>query len=131
MLYIKIFNESGEAASVEALSNPVYVYVQPRNGRVLRCERRLAQGVLDVTGSKIYQLQDKAPVPGAVATAAVITTAEYQELEATLGQTDPEDEIPEVPEGAEGETIMTRAELTAKVLELDEAMEMILSGVTE
>ena len=131
MLYIKIFNESGEAASVEALSNPVYVYVQPRNGRVLRCEKRLAQGVLDVTESKIYQLQDKAAVPGAVATAAVITTAEYQELEDTLGQTDPEDEIPEVPEGAEGETIMTRAELTAKVLELDEALEMLLTGVTE
>lgn len=131
MLYIKIFNESGEEASVEALSNPVYVYVQPRNGRVLRCEKRLAQGVLDVTGSHIYQLQDKAAVPGAVATAAVITTAEYQELEVTLGQTDPEDEIPEVPEGAEGDTIMTRAELTAKVLELDEALEMLLTGVTE
>ena len=40
---------------------------------------------------------------------------------------DPEDTAPEVE--AEGETPMTRAELTAKVNELDEALNLILSGV--
>ena len=53
------------------------------------------------------------------------TYSEYEEI------VDPEDTTPEVPEGIDETTIMTRAELTEKVNELDEAMRLILSGVTE
>ena len=132
MIYIKILNEAGETAAVEALESPVYVFINPKNGRLLRCMEVLAQGVLDKTGSVIYQLQGKAPIDRAVATAVVITTAEYYELEATLGtEEDPEDTTPEIPEGTEESDIMTRAQLTEKVNELDEAMALLLSGVTE
>ena len=56
--------------------------------------------------------------------------APYTYIEYEEPTDDPEDTAPEIPEGAETEP-MTRAELTEKVLELDEALGMILSGVTE
>lgn len=133
-IYIKVLDTAGEAASVEKLTPPVYVCKQPRNGLIIRCIDTMAQGVLDVTGDKIYQLKGTEPIEQAVATAVIITTAEYEELMATLGTgstPDPEDTVPEVPEGTDKTTIMTRAELTEKVNELDEAIELLLSGVTE
>lgn len=55
----------------------------------------------------------------------------YSEYEEVIDSSDPEDITPEIPEGADESSIMTRAQLTDKVNELDEALEMILSGVTE
>lgn len=131
MIHIKIYDPGGTVAAVEALSDPVYVWVQPRNGRVLRCVEPVAQGIVSADGAVIYQLEGRETLPGAHPTAAVITTAEYEELLATMDSTDTEDTAPEVPEGTDEAEIMTRAELTAKVNELDEALEMILLGVTE
>lgn len=55
----------------------------------------------------------------------------YVEYVPPVESDDYEDIIPIVPDGDEEQVIMTRAELTAKVTELDEALNMILSGVTE
>lgn len=132
MLYIKILDTDGIATSVEALENPVYVYTQPKNGLVVRCSSVRAQGVLDKTGSVIYQLQGKETIDRAVANAVMITTAEYYELEAILGtEEDPEDINPEIPEDTTEEEVLTRAELTTKVSELEEqlAAAKILLGV--
>lgn len=133
-IYIKIMDDTGEIVAVEELIDPVYVYKQPSNGEIVRCIDTLAQGVLDAKGADIYQLYGKEPVDRAVATAVVITTAEYDELLLSLGTSedvDEEDTDPEVPEGTDATQIMTRAELTEKVNELGEAMELLLSGVTE
>ena len=119
-IYIKVLDDSGNAASVEELTNPVYVYKQPNNGLIVRCIDTLAQGVLDAKGEKIYQLEGKEAIDRASATAVIITTAEYEELAATLGTDtgeDPEDTDPAVPEDSEEEP-MTRAELTAAVNQL-------------
>jgi hypothetical protein len=62
---------------------------------------------------------------------APYTYSEYEEPINTNGPADPEDTDPETPEGTDESVIMTRAELTDKVNELDEAIELILSGVTE
>ena len=133
-IYIKIMDDTGEIVAVEELIDPVYVYKQPSNGEIVRCIDTLAQGVLDAEGANIYQLYGKEPVDRAVATAMVITTAEYDELLLSLGTSEDEDEEdtdPEVPEGTDATQIMTRAELTEKVNELGKAMELLLSGVTE
>ena len=133
-IYIKIMDDTGEIVAVEELIDPVYVYKQPSNGEIVRCIDTLAQGVLDAEGANIYQLYGKEPVDRAVATAMVITTAEYDELLLSLGTSEDEDEEdtdPEVPEGTDATQIMTRAELTEKVNERGEAMELLLSGVTE
>lgn len=84
-IYIKVLDDSGNAASVEELTNPAYVYKQPSNGLIVRCIETLAQGVLDAAGEKIYQLEGKEAIDRATATAVIITTAEYEELAATLG----------------------------------------------
>lgn len=57
---------------------------------------------------------------------APYTYVEYEEP-----TDDPEDTNPEVEEGTNESSVMTRAELTEKVNELDEALNMILTGVTE
>lgn len=134
-IYIKIIDDTGAAVSVEELTEPVYVYKQPSNGLIVRCIDTLAQGVLDAAGEKIYQLEGKAALDRAAATAVIITTAEYEELAATLGtdDEDPEDTSPEVPEDSETEP-MTRAELTEAVTQLaaDQAAlaEAIEKGLT-
>ena len=131
MVYIKVLDDQGNLRQAEALEMPVYVYVQERNGRILRCIPAKAQGILSADGTVILQLSGKNAVPGTEGTAEVITEAEYLELLAALHQPeDPEDTSPELPEEAP-EQIFTRAELTRKVLELDEALELLLSGVTE
>ena len=84
-IYIKVLDDSGNAASVEELTNPVYVYKQPSNGLIVRCIETLAQGVLDAKGEQIYQLQGKETIDRATATAVIITTAEYEELAAATG----------------------------------------------
>ena len=123
-IYIKVLEDSGNAASVEELTNPVYVYKQPSNGLIVRCIETLAQGVLDAAGEKIYQLEGKEAIDRATATAVIITTAEYEELAATLGADtgqDPEDTDPVLPDDTEEEP-MTRAELTAAVNQLTAAL---------
>ena len=132
MVYIKIVNQDG-TVSLKVMETAVYVYVQPENGRILRCIREKAQGILNAEGTEIYQLMDKAPVPGATAQVQLITLGEYNELLGAMDQPemDPEDEAPQIPEDAPEMTVLTRAELTAKVMELDEAIDMLLTGVTE
>lgn len=117
-IYIKIMDDTGAVVAVEELAPPVYVYKQPGNGEIVRCIETLAQGVLDAEGANIYQLHGKEPVDRAVATAMVITTAEYDELLLSLETSeseDKEDTEPEVPEGGGAGEVMTRAELTAAV----------------
>ena len=120
-IYIKIMDNTGSVVAVEELTPPVYVYKQPSNGEIVRCIDTLAQGVLDAEGANIYQLYGKEPVDRAVATAMVITTAEYDELLLSLGNSEDEDEEdtePETPEGGDAGEVMTRAELTAAVNQL-------------
>ena len=119
-IYIKIVDDAGAAVTAEELTSPVYVCKQEGNGQIVRCVETKAQGVLDAEGANIYQLYGKEPIDRAVATATVITAAEYEELLPTLGTTDEdkEDTEPEVPEGGAADEVMTRAELTAAVNQL-------------
>lgn len=137
--YIKIMDATGAAVAVEELTPPVYVYAQPRNGKIVRCVKPLAQAVMDATGTSIYQLQGKPPIDRAVGTAVEITTAEYDELLAALGGAQGGDEDddasePETPEEGTTGAPMTRQELTAAVQQLaaDQTalMEAIQKGLT-
>ena len=132
MQYFMLFDPDGAFVNLEEHPRPVYVFVQEGNGRVLRCVPEKAQGILNLKGTEIYRLEGKAPVPGEAGTAVKITLAEYLEKTAQMEPPDdPEDTSPEVPEETGPEKIMTRAELTEKVMQLDEALELLLSGVTE
>ena len=97
-IYIKIMDDTGIVVAVEALTPPVYVYKQPSNGEIVRCIDTQAQGVLDAEGANIYQLYGKETIDRAVATAMVITTAEYDELLLSLGTSEDEDKEDTEPE---------------------------------
>lgn len=63
MLYVKIL-DGGEIVGAEALDTPAYVKYQTRNHVIVRCSELDAQGILSKGGDEIYQLQDKAALPG-------------------------------------------------------------------
>lgn len=134
MIYIKV-SENDVVIAAEAHENPVYVRHQP-NGVNVRCHEVKAEGILSVDGSEIYQIVGKPAMEGATKMAEVITTDEYLnlvvELENNIPDNDDEEDInPEVPDGGTEEQILTRAELTAKVAELEEQLvaTKILLGV--
>ena len=95
MVYFKILSADGTVKSVEALADPVYVCWQTRNGILIRCDKRDAQGVMSGDGNTIYQLQGK-QLSGVesdeLLSAVSITLAEYEELAAQVGTTDPDDD---------------------------------------
>lgn len=129
MLYIKVLQDD-KIVSVEAHSNPIYVRKQA-NGVNVRCNEVHAQGLLSVDGSVIYQLPDTEIISDANLVAEIITTTEYLNLVDSLEVPDVEDTDPVIPEDSEGEVILTRAELTQRVSELEEqlAATKILLGV--
>lgn len=130
MLCVKIM--SGETMiGLEAIDSPVYVMLQ-KNNVVVRCLEPMAQGIVSLDGSEIYQLDGKTSLGDGYSLAVPITLAEYDELAANYERDeDPEDTNPEVPDGTVEGDVLTRAQLTAKVAELEEqlAATKILLGV--
>lgn len=130
MLYVKIMSDE-TMIGLEAIESPVYVKRQEKNNKPIRCSEPQAQGILSLDGSTIYQLDGKTGMGDGYDTAVIITMAEYDELANDWETTDPEDTDPEVPEDTTEEEILTRAQLTAKVAELEEQLSAtkILLGV--
>ncbi len=110
----------------------MYVNLQKRNNMIVRCLEPLAQGIVSFDEQSIYQLEDRDDMGRGFALAVPITLAEYDELAANYEDTtDPEDTVPEVPDGTEEGDVLTRAQLTAKVAALEEELQAakILLGV--
>lgn len=135
MRWFKIMN-GDELAGAEAHEEPVFVCRLP-NGAIDICNEAHAQGIVAQDQSCYYQLDGAGSigVEGAL-TAVEIAGTEYDDLQREIP--DPEDTEPEVPEDAPaGVELMTRAQLTAKVIEqeneirdLNEQIDLLLSGVT-
>lgn len=116
MIYLKVLDADGNLSSVEAIENPAYVKYQSKNKLLIRCSEFHAQGILSANDAVAYMLDGKDPIPGLTRTAYIIGVAEYEQLRST----DPEDTDPVLPEDTETE-VLTRAQLTAKVAELEQA----------
>lgn len=130
MVYIKVM-QGDTVITAEAHETPVYVCRQ-KNGIIKRCSEQVAQGILSLDGSTIYQLDGKDSLNldnGYTASFTYMTT--YDEIIAGSTEEDTEDTNPEVPEDTTEEEILTRAELTAKVKALEEELSAakILLGV--
>jgi len=120
-----------------ALDEPIFVR-RLRNGVIVRVESpALAWGVVSPDGFEIWQLAGRGSLGEGYPIAEETTRAEYEQWLAAreAGSApevpDPEDTEPLIPEGVDPVTVLTRAELTERVTELDEALHMLLSGVTE
>ncbi len=133
MVYIKVM-QGDTLITAEAHDSPTYVCRQARNNLIVRCSEQNAQGILSLDGSTVYQLDGKAAMgleDGC--TAYYIYLTDYEEIIADLENTDEEDTAPDVPEDTTEDEILTRAELTAKVLQLEEELQAakIMLGVIE
>ena len=129
MLYIKV--TKGDTVTAEAIENPVYIRTQTKNNILVICPEQYAKGILSKDGSAIYQLADRDDIGGDRPTAEIIYQADYEQIMA--GVRDPEDDDPTpLPDEPDAE-ILTRAQLTAKVAELEDQLSAakILLGVTE
>lgn len=127
MLYLRILDAAG-VEKVEAHENPVYVHMTKYG--IYSCEERQAQGVAALDGSVIYQLADKESLGlDNGYTAYPMYQTEYEEWIQTHDLPDPEDDEPDIPE--DEDTPLTRAELTAKVAELEEQNAMLTECILE
>lgn len=127
MKYIKVLNAAGDLVSVEALEDPVFVWIQPRNGKMARCYNESnAQGIVSIDGSAIYQIKDKPLLPDTERTAVIITQAEYDELSQDYPEPNPQPDDP-------GEDIapLTVGEMRAKIEEQEETITMLTECLLE
>lgn len=118
-----------------------------RLNRLLGCEPKDAHFIQSHDGNTVYRAGWLNPVPEAASglfdtvEAAIIEKQEYLDLRAQLdeGETVPEPVEPEPdpdqpdpgPDQPEEEQPMTVAQMRAKIVELEEQIDMILSGATE
>lgn len=131
MLYLRIVDRDGNETA-EAHEDPVFVHMTKYG--IYTCEEREAQGVCMLDGSDIYQLDGKESLGlDNGYTAFTMYQAEYEEWIETHGQPDPpdpEDDDPDIPD-EDDEPPMTRAELTAKVKEQADTIDMLTECILE
>lgn len=116
-MFIKTFDIEDNLTGAERLDPPVFVHWQISNGMMVRCEQEEAQAVISEDGSVYYLINGCLPHGEKEPYAEFITEEEYR----AIIDYDPEDDDPDVPDDQDEDEIMTRAELTAKVNELQEA----------
>lgn len=128
MIWIKVMD--GETLiAAEAHERPQYVRRQS-NGAIVLCDEAFAQGIVSKDGSVIYQLDGKAPIGiDGCSTAYQIYGTEYDELIREVPDT--EDDTPELPPDTPEDKILTRAELTARVQELEAQNAMLTDCLLE
>lgn len=128
MIWIKVMD--GETLiAAEAHERPQYVRRQS-NGAIVLCDEAFAQGIVSNDGTVIYQLDGKAPIGiDGCSTAYQIYGTEYDDLIRDVPDT--EDDTPELPPDTPEDKILTRAELTARVQELEAQNAMLTDCLLE
>ena len=115
-MYIKTFDESDILTGAEHLADPpCFVRWQIKNGMMVRCDRSEAQGLIGEDNNTVYLWGGAMPHGMKEPYAEEITQTEYEEIKRDAP--DPEDDDPVNPDPESPP--MTRAELTAKVAELE------------
>ena len=118
MIYVKFTEGEGYVA----LPDPVYV-IRQKNGIAVRTDKaKKAQGLLDPEGRELWQLLGREPLGDTCATVELVSLEEYEANADPQPEEDPEDTQPEIPEGVEETDILTRAELTERVRQLEEEL---------
>lgn len=127
-MYIKVLNSRGDLVRVEEIESPGYVRFDKIHKCLLRCKKELAEGILSADCSVTYNYNADI---GMELTASLISPAEYDTLQ--VERFDPEDEAPEIPEETPEteDPPLTRAQLTAKVVELEAQNNMLLECLLE
>lgn len=128
MVYIKVFDADDREIGVERIELPVYVRWQASNNYPVRCDKADAQGIVSENDELIYLLNGSLPHGYPEPYAVYITKQEYDEKMVN----DPEDNDPVIPEDTpEEEPVLTRAELSRKVAELEEQNSFLTDCILE
>lgn len=114
MYYIKTFDAEDRLTGAEKIEVLVYVRWQS-NGMLVRCTEEEAQGIIGEDNETIYLINGNMPHGEKEPYAEFITKEEYDQIKGG----DPEDEDPEIPDDTDEDEVLTRAELTEKVKELE------------
>lgn len=123
MIHFKILDDESVVVGAEAYEDPApYVKMQERNHILVRCSEQEAEGLLASDNNTIYRLEGRTLNSDEATdlTAVFIAEAEYDEIVLALDPPDPEDDDPEIPDGTDEEEVLTRAELTELVRQLQD-----------
>lgn len=134
MKFFKLCNSVGGIAGAFAEDAPNYIKWQEKNRLLVRCKEREAEGLLADDGNTIYRYNGHT-IGGieneGLLNAVSITVSEYEEIIADLDPVDLEDVVPEIPNDLSEVEVMTRAQLTAKVNELQDQNDMLTECLLE
>ena len=127
-MYIKVFDTKDEVLGVEEIKEPIFVKWQVSNDRMVRCDKKDAQGLIAANNKDYYLINGSMPHGIKENYTVEITKEEYDTYRKTVtDQEDPEDENPVIEDTEAEELPMTRKELTDTVKELRQENEF-LSG---
>ena len=133
MVYYKI-TYPNHHTKFYASASPLFVKHQIVHSMLVACKQKDAQGIISPDDSNTVCILDGKELCGFSAEtspiAYLISQGEYEEHLANQEQIDVEDETPEIPEEAPEEPILTRAELTRKVAELEELIRTLRAEET-
>ncbi len=115
---------------VQEVDPVVWIKYQQRNQMIVRCDEEEAQGILSPDEQGYFFKEGIMPRGVKEIYYIEITKEEYDVLNQGLLAEDPEDTSPEVSEEPE-EPILSRAELTAKVAELERQNEFLSECLLE
>ena len=123
MVYYIITFPNNARSVIKAIATPMYVRHQKHNNILESCSKSSAGGIIiDIDGNTICLLENRTLAGFSAETnpiAREISQLEYEEYEALQKQSDIEDESPQIPVDVQEETVLTRAELTQRVEELE------------
>jgi hypothetical protein len=124
LLYLKLQSTDNTIVAVEEITDPAYVCYQARNGIIIRCTEKEAQGIMSANGQTIYQLADKARLQGIEETlldAFLIDEFEYETLKNKI-EMPPEETTDTDGNNADSDTVLTMGELVTSINQLREAI---------
>jgi len=131
-MYIKTFTPGGTLMGVQEVNPVVWIKYQQENGMIVRCDEEEAHGILSCDDQGFFFKEGIMPRGQKETYYVEITKAEYDELKGgLLAENDPEDTEPEVTEETPEEEILTRAELTEKVTQLEQQNEFLTECLLE
>ena len=136
MVFIKIISKSKDTVlGVEELSEPCFVKWQEKNNIHIRCDEKSALGIVSGDGSTTYQLKGKPTLPDCDAEmyAEIIDEYDYEFYRNQIGDGGEVTEPAEAEQSEEGESeeILTPERLKARVLELEEQVNMLTGCILE
>lgn len=135
MTYIKIKSADAEQDRCIAILTPMFVKYQDRNGILVKCSKDDAQGIISPEDNNtVYYLQGRDATGFNVDNLITASLSNLSEYEAYISQQtdkDIEDEFPQISDDTPEETVLTRAELTRRITELEEQNEFLQNCILE